>query len=177
MILSSKMFYGLTKLQARQLAYTFAVGKNKKLPNNWERDQAAGECWLIGFRKRNNSLSLRTPEATSIARAVGFNRPAVELFFNKLQDVFSRCEVPPHRIWNLDETGLSTVQKPQQILAERGSKQLGRIPSVERGVTVTMCCCINAMANTAPPVYIFPRVNYKSFMLTGAPTGSLGLAC
>ena len=39
-----------------------------------------------------------------------------------------------------------------------------------------MCCCISAIGNSAPPVYIFPRVKYKQFMLKGAPPQSLGLA-
>ena len=39
-----------------------------------------------------------------------------------------------------------------------------------------MCCCISAIGNSAPPVYIFPRVNYKQFILKGAPPQSLGLA-
>ncbi|XP_065667852.1 uncharacterized protein LOC136088117 [Hydra vulgaris] len=31
------------------------------------------------------------------------------------------------------------------------------------------------MGNTVPPVFIFPRVNYKDFMISGAPTRSFGL--
>ncbi|XP_069673708.1 uncharacterized protein [Periplaneta americana] len=37
-----------------------------------------------------------------------------------------------------------------------------------------MCCAINATGNTISPFYIFPRVNFKNFMLTGAPNGSDG---
>ena len=48
--------------------------------------------------------------------------------------------------------------------------------SVERGVLVTMCCCVNAVGAALQPAYIFPRVNFRDHMLTGAPNGSLGLA-
>jgi len=171
------MFYGLTKLQTRKLAYLFAKNKNICMPNNWIDNEAAGEDWLRGFRKRSGSLSLRNPESTSLGRSIGFNRPVVNAFFCNLKEVLLReGTLAPHNIWNLDETGISTVVKPSKLLAEKGVKQVGRISSAERGVTVTMCCCINAIGNALPPVYIFPRVHFKDHMLKGAPSESLGLA-
>ena len=61
-------------------------------------------------------------------------------------------------------------------MAEKGVKQIERISSAERGVTVTMCCCIYAIGNSFPPVYIFSRVHFKNYMLKGAPSENLGLA-
>ena len=77
----SKLFYGLTKIQTKQLAYKFAKNKNIKIPQNWIRDEAAGEDWLKGFRKRKAGITLRQPEPTSLARAAAFNRQNVETFF------------------------------------------------------------------------------------------------
>ena len=57
-------------------------------------------------------------------------------------------------------------------MSEKGLKQVGQLSSTERGVLVTMCCCVNAIGTALAPAYIFPRVN----VLTGAPNGSLGLA-
>ena len=82
-----------------------------------------------------------------------------------------------YNIWNLDETGITTVQRPPKVIAEKGAKQFGQITSFERGTLVTMCCCVNAVEQSIPPAYIFPRVHYKAHMLNGAPNGSLGLAC
>ena len=74
------MFYGLNKLQVKQLVYKFALSKNKTIPNNWLRNKPAGEDWLKGFRNRHKTLSLRLPEATSIARASAFNKHNVGCF-------------------------------------------------------------------------------------------------
>ncbi|GFS09263.1 transposase [Elysia marginata] len=69
MLECSDMFYGLSPKQARELAYEMAVENNKKMPESWIENKAAGKEWLIHFMERNTTLSLRFPEATSLARA------------------------------------------------------------------------------------------------------------
>ncbi|KAJ8935909.1 hypothetical protein NQ318_000001, partial [Aromia moschata] len=82
----------------------------------------------------------------------------------------------PHTIWNVDETGCSTVTNPPKIIAMRGSKQVGQVTSAERGTLVTMLGFVNAAGGTIAPAFIFPRVNYKDIMLKDGPKGSLGMA-
>ena len=77
-IKASKMFHGLSREQTKQLAYKFAIQKNKSAPANWNTMKMTREGWLKGFRKRNNKLSLRQAEATSLASA--FNKHSVECF-------------------------------------------------------------------------------------------------
>lgn len=79
-------------------------------------------------------------------------------------------------IWNLDETGCTTVVNPPKIISTRGLKQVGQVTSAERGQLVTLLGFVNASGGTIPPVLIFPRVHFKEFMLQGGPKGSPGLA-
>ena len=44
-------------------------------------------------------------------------------------------------IWNVDETGVTTVQRPSKIVAKCGTKQVGALTSAERGRLVTVCGC------------------------------------
>lgn len=81
-----------------------------------------------------------------------------------------------HEIYNCDETGLMTVTKPPKVIAPTGVKQVGQVTSGERESLVTMLNFISANGNTVPPVFIFPRVFFKEYMLNNAPPGSLGLA-
>lgn len=48
--------------------------------------------------------------------------------------------------------------------------------SHERGETVTMLGFTNAIGNSVPPCLIFPRVNFRDFMMNGASPGARGFA-
>ena len=123
--------------------------------------------------ERNSNVSIRMPEATSIARATAFNRYNVDMFFNHYNSIINRpnFHLEPRLTWNLDETGVNTVQGTSKILSEKGLKQVGQITSTESGVLITMCCCVSAVGATLPPAYIFTRVNFRDHMLNYAPNG------
>ncbi|XP_072377740.1 uncharacterized protein [Diabrotica undecimpunctata] len=87
-----------------------------------------------------------------------------------------RYTFSPDIIYNLDETGLTTVHTPVRVIATKGVKQVGSITSAERGINVTLICCINAIGNCVPPLFVFPRVFFKEHMLKGSPIGSVGSA-
>ncbi|GFO30943.1 tigger transposable element-derived protein 6-like protein [Plakobranchus ocellatus] len=173
---ASRIGFPLDSKSIRKLSYQLAEKNNMSFPPSWAVNEMAGEDWLSGFLKRHECISRRTPEATSLARATAFNKTSVEAFFEKLQDLYSRYSFPPERVYNLDETGLTTSQKPQKVVAEVGAKQVAHVVSHERGETVTMCGFINAIGNALPPVLIFPRKKFKSNMLHNAPPGAKGLA-
>lgn len=44
---------------------------------------------------------------------------------------------------------------------------MSQTTSAERGVLITICCAINAIGNTFPPFFIYPRVNMKDCFLKG----------
>lgn len=157
---ASALHHGLPPKEARKLAFEFAVLKGKKIPPSWEKNECAGEDWLAAFVKRSQTISLRRPEATSLARAIGFNKPVVDQFFVALKELFMKHKFGPENIYNLGETGLTSVQTPEKVLAPKGTKQIGQVTSAERGELVTMCCAINAIGNAIPPFFVFPRVNF-----------------
>lgn len=176
LLTASKHHHGLTPKQARDLAWQFAKTNRRVYPKTWDETECAGQDWLYGFMKRQPRLSCRKPEATSLSRGTSFNRKNVNDYFDNLQSVMSKHSFVAKDIWNIDETGLTTVHKPPKVLADKKARQVGQVTSAERGVLVTMVGCVSASGGTIPPLLIFPRVNFKPHMLIGAPPGTVGAA-
>ncbi|CAH1979415.1 unnamed protein product [Acanthoscelides obtectus] len=82
------IYYGLIPDETRKLACQFAIKRNKAMPDSWRTKLLAGEDWLGSFLKRHPSLSIRTPQATSLLRATSFNKQNVKLtLLSRIMDV------------------------------------------------------------------------------------------
>ncbi|XP_031328936.1 uncharacterized protein LOC116159965 [Photinus pyralis] len=174
--METKLF-GLSITELRKIAYQLA--QMNQVPHNFNNNtHEAGKDWVRGFLKRHPQLSIRSPEPTSAARAMDFNRTSVQKFFECLINVYDRYKFPAGRIFNCDETGLTTVGKKShsKIIAKRGRRQVGAISSAERGQLITAELCFSAAGNYVPPLLIFPRQRMKPELLDGAPPGTIA-AC
>lgn len=100
----------------------------------------------------------------------------VNTFFEKYREVLAKYKFLPESIYNVDETGITTVHTPAKVIAPKGKKQVGSVTSGERGANITIISCVNAIGNSIPPMMIFPRVYFKNHMLNGAPPGTVGAA-
>ncbi|XP_041364096.1 uncharacterized protein LOC121379517 [Gigantopelta aegis] len=154
LFMESRLF-GLTLKEFPQLSFQFAVRNHVEHPFNMEL-KMAGEDFVYGFLKRHQMLSLRTPEATSAARAAGFNKVVVMNFYRLLNSLY--------------ETGVVTVpNKTSNVISMKGKKQVGALASAERGTLVTAEICFNALGNYIPPLLIFSRKNLNPLFEVGAP--------
>ena len=165
------MMFGITCKEVRGLAFEMAERNN--IPHPF-KNGVAGKDWLQGFMSRHPELSLRQPEATSAARAHGFNRQSVNRFFDLLTALVEEHNFPPDKIYNVDETGMTTVQtRPSNIIALRGKRQVGALTSAERGTLVTTEICMSATGSFVPPMFVWPRVRMKPELMDECPPGSI----
>ncbi|KAF2886960.1 hypothetical protein ILUMI_19213 [Ignelater luminosus] len=159
-LLLSNTFHGLTRSQVRTPAFQYA--EHLKLPHNFNEDtKMAGRDWIDAFLKRNPCISVRKPEVISIQRIAGFNKTEVNKFFHNLEEVMTKSFFTPQCIYNMDETGVTTVQETEKIFASKDQKRVGSLTSWERGKTITVICCMSAAGTFVPPMFIYPRKRHS----------------
>ena len=149
--------FGLTPTDVRELAFDYAERNN--ITHTFDKElKAAGLDWWSGFRLRHRSmLSIRKPEALSLARAAAMNRPAVTNYFKILEREMQRLGITdkPSCIYNCDESGLSLVPDTCKVVARKGKKNVYQVTSAERGVLTTVLPCYNAAGYYVPPMVIY----------------------
>jgi hypothetical protein len=91
------------------------------MPQNWEYNESVGNMRL---RKRHESLSLRKHDATSITRATSVSHENVKAFLGNLNELMSRHKFSANKIYNLYDTGNSTVHALPKIICAKGIKQV-----------------------------------------------------
>lgn len=84
-IAAEKLFHGNSPSDVIRMAYQFA--ELNGIAHNFNKTrQMAGKDWLTSFLQRQNDLSIRTPEPTSLARVAGFTERKVRGFFFQCSD-------------------------------------------------------------------------------------------
>ncbi|KAF2886717.1 hypothetical protein ILUMI_19456 [Ignelater luminosus] len=139
-----KRLFGLTVLECRHLA--FQLAELNGCVHSFNKDLELSEKdWMQGFLRRHPDVSNRTPEATSRARAMDFNRVAVGQFFKLLTETVEKHHLTADKIYNSDETGITINPKGlSRILVTKGKRQVGALTSRERDEMVTVEICFSA---------------------------------
>jgi len=164
----------LTRVEFLKLAFDFA--EKLKIPHRFNKEKGiAGKDFFYSFTKKYLDIVLRTPESTSISRAVGFNKPQVDRFYDLLNQLLEKF--PASRIYNADETGVSNVHKNDKVISIKGKKQVGKLTSAERGRNITLMFAMNVTGHFVPPLFIFPRKKMDKYnrLMIGAPPQSIAI--
>lgn len=175
LLVMEQKFHGCTIRDLQKMAYALASRNGVSTP--FKNNQAGRTLADLFLNRHKNKLSLRKPCGTSYSRALGFNKENVKNFFDILDSVFDKYKHPAHRVFNVDETGLTIVQsKVPQVIGRKGKRQIAALTSAERGSTITVIACMSASGHFVPPLIIFPRTNMTQLLMKGAPPGSIGKA-
>lgn len=104
----------------------------------------------------------------------------VRSFFENLESVIKRYNFQPHNIWNMDETAVTTVQKPNKVVARKGFKLLLEknlswcyYLSRERHTCHLSCCCFGRWRFSST-ILSFSAVHFKDHLIRDGPVGCKG---
>ncbi|XP_071037117.1 uncharacterized protein [Parasteatoda tepidariorum] len=121
-------------------------------------------------------FSLRKPGPTGTSRATSFRTDNVSKFHENLELTLQRKNFSGSKIFNLGESGLTTVHVPPKVIAGKRVKQELQMTPGMLGKLITIISALNAIGNSVPPFLIFLRKFFKHHMLNGAPLGTIGAA-
>ncbi|KAI4466563.1 hypothetical protein MML48_2g00000591 [Holotrichia oblita] len=145
----------------RTIAFHFAERLNISHRFN-KTTEKAGYDWLQMFLKRNPDIRLRKSEGVSLARSQALSRVEVDAYFQLLEQVLTDNDLmgKANCIFNMDESDLQLNNRPEYVLAEKGSKAVSTITSTEKGETITVIGCCNAEGTFSPPACIFKAASF-----------------
>lgn len=88
------------------------------------------------------------------------------LSLGKLEEISLASE----KIYNVFESGMSTVHDTINIIALKGIKQVENIISAETGKNLTVIAFIKALGNSVPPARSFQKFTLRTISLNFTPT-------
>ncbi|XP_046988788.1 MFS-type transporter clz9-like [Schistocerca americana] len=120
-------------------------------------------------------MRLRTAGSTSLQRAAGVSKEQVDQFFDKLSELMEKYKFNAYKIFNADETGVTSVHTNRlKVMSVKGKKQVGQLISGERGMNVTILLSVNAAGNVfISPLFVFLRVRMDNDLKKDARVGSV----
>ena len=142
------------------MARDYAVSLGKSV----QPSDSLSNCWFYGFMGRWLTLKVVKPQKLAIARAKSASREVIGRYYKELATILTTNNLrdKPERIYNIDETGISTEHTPPKIVCDKDSNQ--QCVTSLRGWTINVIAAGNALGNSIPPYYVFPGVRVILFL-------------
>ena len=79
------------------------------------------------FSQTTPRTVVKATRSNVLALADGFNKEAVNKYFRNVNEIVTKHKVDGTKVYNMDETGLSTVQRPSKVVCLKGKKRAGAL--------------------------------------------------
>ncbi|KAF2888708.1 hypothetical protein ILUMI_17465 [Ignelater luminosus] len=120
------------------------------------RNSVPGDDYFVNF-KRRQGLSQKKLQAVEVARKRNVDPFIIAKYFNLLKEVTSN--VPPKRIYNIDETSFSLDRSRVKVVSEKG-KTAHRVTAVPGKEHFSVLIGANAAGEKLPPLIILKGKNW-----------------
>ena len=138
-----------------------------------------GQKWWREFLKRWPELSERKPEHLTVQRAKAASPSVINNFFSSLTDFQASKGLSSlsygelgQRMWNCDETGISTSVASQKVLVKRGSRDVSEIGSGSGREYITNLFCGSAVGERLSPYVVYKAETLDPSWTVGGPQGT-----
>jgi len=122
-IIMEQRYYGLRRQDIKGVVFQLAIRNDLKHPLNQEKSAAGKKC-LRSFLKRHSVVSMRTLEGISSALLKGFTSENIASFFDIYESELRTVNHPVHRIFSVDETGITALQhRHSKVVSMRARKE------------------------------------------------------
>jgi hypothetical protein len=109
---------------------------------------------------------MRTPEGISAAQVKGFTSENIARFLDIYESELRKVTHPVHRIFNVDATGITSVQhRHSKVVSMRDKKEVASLTLAERGNLITVVTCRNSNGTYIPPLIMFPSKNMREELM------------
>lgn len=160
--------YGYTLQEVADIASEYAVLLGLRTSDN-----PLTLRWMEGFRKRWPEVKVSKPRSLEHVRAKMTSEVIVNSYFQNLEKAMLKQNVldKPHRIFNVDEKGISLDHKPPHIVScSDGPLAV----TTGKSKTITILGCGSAGGVAIPPYFIFPGKRMIPELLAGSSPGTDG---
>ena len=127
-----------------------------------------GTDWVKSFMDRTN-LTQRMASNIKRSRAV-VNRETLDNFFHNIENICK--ELPPHNIFNYDETCFVDNPGAGKVITRRGKRSIEKVCEHFKASTSVMFCG-SADGSLLPPMTVYKSLNIYENWTCGGPLGSI----
>ena len=130
--------------------------------------------WFNSFIGRWPELRVVKPSSLSEQRAKSASKESLNNYFVELNKIMLKYDLKdkPQHIYNIDEKGINTQYRPQNVVAGKGYHP--QTVMGERTKTVTVIGAGNALGSQIPPYFIFPGQRMLPDLMEGKIYGADG---
>jgi hypothetical protein len=114
--------------------------------------ELAGYDWVQLILKRHPEITVRKAQVLSTATGLGMCRQETDNFYSMLLQICQQngFQANHTNTFYMDECDLQIHWEPRQVVATKGSRDVHRKTSGQKGGTVTLIACCNAKGNFLP---------------------------
>ena len=164
----SSIGYGYTRADVMNIAGEYLSSMNRREPS-----KAMSDKWFYNFLKRWPELSVKKPSGLEMIRARSSTPEIIGKYYVELSTILEKYDLMgrPECIYNVDEKGINSEHRPQNIVGGPNSKPQALISP--RGTT-TVIAAGNANGRSITPYFVFKGARFLPDLLKNAVAGSAG---